>query len=598
VILFIRLLLLTLFAAITGCIASLAALSFVHVVGWLNEWLLISPRSRMMAGNTLLLSVTTVLVPAVGGLLVGLLWTLIKERRPHGPPDAILAAQTMVGKLPARTGVLSATGSAISLGCGASVGQYGPLVHMGATLGSQLSTGLINIVKLLPRALQRNSRILVTTQDSLGVIGIGCGAAAAIATAFNAPIAGLVFAHEVILRHYSIRAFAPVTVAATIGYIMANVVFDQAPLFHMNPLVLKHPAEYISFIGIGVVGALLAIAYMRTILSAGALSKRIMIPAYLKPMLAGAMLGLVALWQPEILGIGKELLRFATIDGAFMLNELLVLISLKVLLTALCIGFGFAGGVFSPALLIGALFGALAGGCIDILFETERSAIALYAICGMVAVTSPVIGAPLTTILIVFELTRNYDLALACMVSVVFANLIGYRLFGRSLFDVQLAARGVDLSMGRDKAVLDSRPIAPYISSDFSLFPATASLQTIKTTLISTNRNVAYVVDTEAVYCGTVHLRDVVNLELLPGNDLQRMLAVEHAKKESLVLEKNTSIWQAMKQLEACDFVGESIPVVTSNTDNLLLGVLFETSLVKAYLATLRNVRQEEYAPA
>jgi len=598
VVLIFRLLLLTLFAAITGCIASLAALGFVQIVTWLNEWLLISPRSRMMTGNTVLLSVTTVLVPTLGGLLVGLLWTFIKEQRPHGPPDAILAAQTMVGNLPARSGVLSATGSAISLGCGASVGQYGPLVHMGATLGSQLSAGLIYVVRLLPRPLQRGSRAFVNTQQSLGVVGIGCGAAAAIATAFNAPIAGLVFAHEVILRHYSIRAFAPVTVAATIGYIMANVVFDQAPLFHMNPLVLKHPGEYISFIAIGIVGALLAITYMRAILSASALSKRIMIPVYLKPMLAGAMLGLVALWQPEILGIGKELLRFATIDGAFLLNELLVLIGLKVLLTALCIGFGFAGGVFSPALLIGALFGALAGGCIDILFETERSAIALYAICGMVAVTSPVIGAPLTTILIVFELTRNYDLALACMVSVVFANLIGYRLFGRSLFDVQLAARGVDLSMGRDKAVLNSRPIAPYVSSDFSLFPATASLQTIKAALLSNQRNAAYVVDAEKAYCGAVHLHDLVNLELQTENNLQHMRAVDHAKMEGLVLEEHTSIWQAMEQLEAYDFVGESLPVINNGADNLLLGVIFETTLVKAYLDTLRNVRQEEYAPA
>jgi len=142
-------------------------------------------------------------------------------------------------------------------------------------------------------------------------------------------------------------------------------------------------------------------------------------------MLAGLIPGLIALWQPEVLGIGKELLRFTAIDDAFRLNELLVLIGLKVLLSALCIGFGFAGGVFSPALLIGAMFGALAGGCIDLIFETERSAVAIYAFCGMVAVTSPVIGAPLTTILIVFELTRNYDLALACMVSVVFVNLTG-----------------------------------------------------------------------------------------------------------------------------------------------------------------------------
>ena len=147
-------------------------------------------------------------------------------------------------------------------------------------------------------------------------------------------------------------------------------------------------------------------------------------------MLAGAMLGLAAIWLPDILGIGKETLRFAVIDHAFVPGELAFLLVAKILATALCIGFGFAGGVFSPSLLIGILFGALAGNGAELVFGDLRSDLAIYAICGMVSVTSAVIGAPLTTILIVFELTRNYDLATAAMVSVVFSNLVSYRVFG------------------------------------------------------------------------------------------------------------------------------------------------------------------------
>ena len=185
-------------------------------------------------------------------------------------------------------------------------------------------------------------------------------------------------------------------------------------------------------------------------------------------MLAGAALGVAAIWLPDILGIGKETLRFAVIDGAFAPAELAALLVAKIAATALCIGFGFAGGVFSPALLIGILFGALAGVGAEPLLGDLRSDIAIYAICGMVAVTSAVIGAPLTAILIVFELTRNYDLATAAMVSVVFSNLVSYRIFGRSLFDVQLRDGGFDLAAGRDRAILDLRPIDGYLSQDYT----------------------------------------------------------------------------------------------------------------------------------
>lgn len=574
-----RLALLGGFAVAIGTLASLAALAFVSLVGVFNDWLLISPRSRMMANNPLLSSVATVIVPAIGGLLVGLIWLCIKDRRPLGPPDAILSVHTADGELSTRGGLLTTLGSVISLGCGASVGQYGPLVLLGSTIGSRLA-------KLLGTALGKNP----------GVIGIGCGAAAAIATAFNAPIAGLVFAHEVILRHYSIKAFAPVAVAATIGYVMANVIFDQPPLFRLDDVSLGAPGEYLIFVVIGVVGSLLAILFMRAVLLSSAVAKRLSIPGYLKPALAGTLLGVIALWQPEILGIGSELLRFSTIDGAFTSSELALLIGLKIIVTALCIGFGFAGGVFSPALLIGALYGALVGSIAtqvaSTYFQIDLSPIALYAVCGMVSVTSPVIGAPLTTILIVFELTRNYDLAMACMASVVFANLLGYRLFGRSLFDQQLASRGVDLSLGRDKAILEINLLQDYMSQEYTRMPDNASMQEVMNELIATNRTEAYIVDSLGRYHGTIGTIGLLKWQ--QKGQLATASVAQAAIKEALVLNTDTSIWQAMKSVEG--YVGESIPVVDENDQGKLVGVVYEAVLVKAYLDLIQAVREEEHA--
>ena len=270
---------------------------------------------------------------------------------------------------------------------------------------------------------------------------------------------------------------------------------------------------------------------------------------------------------------------------------------LKILLTALCIGFGFAGGVFSPALLIGAMFGALVGGLADIVLvdmfaATARSAISLYAICGMVAVTSPVIGAPLTTILIVFELTRNYDLALACMVSVVFANLVGYRLFGRSLFDVQLAARGTDLSLGRDKVILGNISLMEYVSQDYTRLSGADTVQSVIDELVVNNRTEAYIVNEEGQYIGTLTSIDII--KLARRDTLKKLKACDHAKKEMLVFDTDTSIWQAMQQLD--EFAGESIPVVDKENNYILTGVVHEAALVKAYLDAEQTVREEEHA--
>ena len=561
---------------VAGALASLAAIGFVELVALLNDWLLVSPRSRFMASDPLLLTAATVCVPAAGGLIVGVLHRYMPDRRPHGPPDIIRAAHLHGGRMPARAGFLSALTSLVSLGSGASVGQYGPLAHLGATLGS------------LAARFNGNSRWM-------GTAGVGCGAAAAIATAFNAPIAGIVFAHEVILRHYSLRAFAPVTVAATIGYVVANIVFERPPLFRVEAVSVKAAPEFLGFILIGAGGAFVAVLYMRAVLHAGRAARILPLADWSKPMLAGAALGVAAIWLPDILGIGKETLRFAVIDDAFAPEELAALLVAKIAATALCIGFGFAGGVFSPALLIGILFGALAGVGAEPLLGDLRSDIAVYAICGMVAVTSAVIGAPLTTILIVFELTRNYDLATAAMVSVVFSNLVSHRIFGRSLFDVQLRAGGFDLAAGRDRAILDLRPIDGYLSRDYTALAPDTPPAEAKSRLVEARRHEGYVVDAGGRYLGTVKLDELVAWE--DGGSADAGATVAHlAKPEALIFTAGMSIWAAMEGMG--DFVGESIPVLADDDSGRMLGVVFEASIVKAWLDTMNDMRREENAGA
>jgi CIC family chloride channel protein len=328
------------------------------------------------------------------------------------------------------------------------------------------------------------------------------------------------------------------------------------------------------------------------VLLAGDLADRLPLPGPVKTALAGLAVGLVALQVPEILGIGGEVLRSAMTEHVFAAADLALILVAKLLLTALCLGFGFAGGVFSPALFIGVLFGALVGTGAETLFGGEESHIAIYAVCGMVAVTGPVIGAPLTMILIVFELTQNYELATASMLSVAFANLVGYRVFGRSLFDVQLAARGLDFAHGRGKAMAQQRPVRALISDEFTSVGDAATLAEVRDALVRDRRREAYLVDEDGRYVGTLTLHRAMEL-LAEDGAAADADAAEHAQPEALILEPGDSIWEAMQLMHESE--GDSIPVVENG---VLLGVVFESRVISAYVETLHEVRREEHAGA
>lgn len=559
-----RIAILGLLALVLGSLASMAAIAFIESVDWLNDVLLISPRSRVQVQSPLVLSIATVLVPILGGLLVGIVIQRYSiEKRAVGPPDAIRAVQLRTALPSVRSGVVSTFAAIVSIGSGASVGQYGPMVYMGAIAGN-----LVSRLKLPIANLQ--------------TIAIACGVAAAISTAFNAPIAGLVFAHEVILRHYSLQAFAPTTVAAATGYVIGNIVFERPPLFLVEFSGVSYSYEFALFALLGFVCAFLSVGFMRLIFYVSASAPKLRISAKFRPAVAGLLVGIVALQLPEVLGIGREALRFATIEGAFESWELILLVIAKMGLTAVCIGLGFVGGVFSPSLLIGILFGAFWWTLLE-LTGVPNSGIVVYAICGMMALTSPIIGAPLTTILIVFELTHNYDLTISAMVAVVFANLLAFRLVGRSMFDVALARDGVDLSWGRDRALLEHTKIINLPIDDFVRVDINDTVQSAVDSLQRAGRSEAAVVDSKGAYQGIIRSVDLLGQDL---NNISDILYVD-----SPVFDENTTLWQGMSALKG--FVGEAVPVVSAS-DGTLIGMIAESELISAYLKIAKDLRSEE----
>ena len=557
---------------IIGGLASLASIGFIEMIFLLNDWLKISAKSRALTTNPVILTIATLAVPAIGGLIVGLLiWGFTKEKRPQSVADIISESLSHSHDQSLKNRFVNVVASLVSLGCGASVGQYGPVAYLGGSIG----TGLAKITGT--RFYQDN-------------IALCCGVAAAISTVFNAPITGVVFVHEVILRHYSLRAFAPVTVASTVGFVIANQFFDKLPLFSIGIVNTATAQEFLLFALIGLSGAIVAQLFMQSILYFGGLNQKLNFHQAFKPMLAGFAVGVAALGMPDVMGVGKEAIRLATIDGAFTGIELSILLCIKILLTGLCLGFGFAGGVFSPAVFTGIMFGTLWGLIAIQIPGIERSELVFYTICGMVAVTSPVIGAPLTTIIIVLELTRNYSITTAAMVSVVLSNIVAYHLFGRSLFDKVLKNRGVDLGLGRDKALLNIKSIEPYVSDDFCRIDKQVTLAEARRKMIRCAATEAFYLDDDSIYKGTISLVKLATL-IDKGEDMDQSI-VSHVEQESYKLTQDTTIWEAMNQLQ--NFVGESIPVLDDPKNKKMLGIVHESTIIKAYLETTSTLRQEE----
>ena len=360
---------------------------------------------------------TLVLAPAMAGIVCGII------RRKIGAPicgiaDTILAAQKD-GAQEWKSALSSVFASFVAFAGGASVGQYGPVGHLGGFIGG-----------LFRRKWQRG-------------VGAACGVAAAIAAAFNAPVTGLLFAHEVILRHYSPRAFAPVTVAAVAGYAV-SLAFDRPPFLLIGEMRQTAALDFIVF---GMQGALfgaLAAWYLRAIFRlGGALS-----PFSHIPMMAAAGLACGFLWliAPEASG-GRDLLHLAVADGGFAngWRDALLFGAIKAAATAICLGAGFAGGVVGPVLAIGALAG--------VVFGDLSAAAGVYdgpafvpAICGMIAFAAPVLGAPLAGILFVLELSGgNYPLTVAASLAVALSVSAADK-FGRgSYYEQQIRMRGAEI---------------------------------------------------------------------------------------------------------------------------------------------------------
>ncbi|AUH63917.1 chloride channel protein [Paracoccus zhejiangensis] len=373
-------------------------------------------------------------VPIIGGFVVGvILDRFTPDGRVRSVPDVIEGAALDGGRVEVKAGLASAAASLITLGSGGSSGREGPVVH----LAGVISTLVASRIKASP----------MTGRDLLG-----CAVAGAVAASFNAPIAGALFAHEVVLRHFAIHSFAPIAIAAVAGTVINRLEFGGLTEFTLTQQAsLAFNVELPAFMLLGLVSALVAAALMKAVLSADALGNHLMAgrswPRWIRPTVAGGLLGLIAIPFPHIIGVGYETTS-AALQGRIGLSEAVIFAVVKAVAVAITLGGRMGGGIFSPALVMGSLTGLAFGIVATGILPDVSGSVNLYALAGMGAVGAAVLGAPISTALIVFEMTGDWQTGIAVMTAVSLSSALASRLVHRSFFLTQLENRGVRIAEG------------------------------------------------------------------------------------------------------------------------------------------------------
>jgi CIC family chloride channel protein len=517
--------------------------------------------------------------PALGGLLVGwLVQRIMPNGRPQAVAEVIQAASMARHPLRVDTGLKAALVNALSIGVGASVGREGPMVHIGATVGSALAERIG-----LPR---RAGRTL-----------LGCGVAAGVAASFNAPIAGVFFALEVVIGHYALHAFAPIVIASVSGTVLSRAYYGDFPAFvPPEAYQIVSTWEFLAFALLGVVSAVVAIVFMLAVLRSAVIYQRLRAPMWLRPGLAGlAIGGMAAAGLPHVLGVGYEATSGALAE-AYSLELMLILIAAKIAATGLCLGAGFGGGVFSPSVFLGAMTGGAFGMAVAGLFPDAAASQGAYTIVGMGAVAGAVLGAPISTILIVFELTSNYELTVGVMVATVIASEIVAYTFYRSIFLLQLHLRGINVRGGEEDAALHDISVDKLITRDcITALPETPLLVTYDELGRSTLR-AAYVLDPDDRLTGVATFSDMERLLARAegrGDDKEALTVGDAMREITVVLTLEADM------AEALDVFGQSaknaLPVVDDRDNMHFRGIIRGYNLMRAYHKALRDVRASEH---
>ncbi|MBQ0863011.1 chloride channel protein [Streptomyces smyrnaeus] len=432
-----------------------------------------------------------VLAPVVGGLLYGpLVQRFAREARGHGVPEVMLAVAQRGGRISPKVAVVKTLASALTIGSGGSVGREGPIVQVGSALGATLGR--------LVRAGEGRMRLLVA-----------CGAAGGIAATFNAPLAGVFFAMELILMTFSAEAFGAAVLSSVTASVIGRAAFGDVAFLELPPFHVDHLGQYGLFALLGVLAGAVGVGFSRVLYAIeDACDWAWRGPEWLRPAAGGLVLGLLLLALPQMYGVGYPVLENAT-EGEYAIGFLLVLLVGKILATSVTIGIGGSGGVFAPSLFMGAMLGAAYGAVLHRLLPGTAGAVGAYALVGMGAVFAGASRAPITAVVILFELTGEYSIILSMMLAIALATATGRLLSRDTIYTLKLRRRGIDLDGPAQGAPLGGQSVGAVMEPLPEPLTTTTPLTEAADVLSLSGNGALPVLDPTGRYAGVVTTRAV-----------------------------------------------------------------------------------------
>lgn len=546
-------------AILVGLGTGFGAVLFVWLLTWIRQ---ITQASVDMLGGVigLLLSM------GIAGLVVGsIIRRWASEARGSGVPDVMEAVAMQAGRIHPRVAPAKILSASLTVGTGGSAGREGPIVQVGAALGSTVGQ--------LLRFSDERVRTLVA-----------CGAAAGIAATFNAPIAGSIFAMEVILGNFTVRYFGAVVISSVTAGIISRIFLSSDPAFMVPAYPLHHLGEIPIYVVLGALAALVAILFTHVRRFAEDYFDAWRAPLPAKAATGMLLTGMVGLLVPgqAVLGSGLDLIG-KTIAENFQLplGMMMVLLVCKIVATSLTLGSGNSGGVFAPSLFVGAMLGGMVGTVAHQLWPGVAVDPGAYAIVGMAAVFAGAARAPITAVLIVFEMSGDYQLILPLMLATVLATLMAELLFTDSIYTLQLRRKGIWLERGRDVDILQSVTVGEVMQHNVATVPHDMTLVELSDRFARTHSHGDPVRNADNSLWGIVTVSD---LDRAVADELPRKTTVAEIgvpRKQLVVATPNETIGQTLARMGVRGL--GRLPVVAVDDPNKLLGLIRREDIVRAY---------------
>lgn len=531
--------------------------------------------STLLNSDQWYIRVLIILVPAAGGLLVGVLAYYFEGgKKGEGIPSVIDAVASKGGVIKGNVALTKIVGSALSIGTGGAGGKEGPIVQIGASIGSAFG------------------QYLSTSSDRLRIL-VGCGAAAGLSAAFNAPIGGALFAMEIILRTFNAKSFSPIIIASVFGTVISRGYLGSQPSFQIPTYVLVTNTEFIFYIVLGILAALTAVYFVRVYLSIDSFFDYLTkVPGILKPAIGGLGVGVIGLYLPGIYGFSYDAIANSLQHPTAFL-VLFGLLIFKPIATGLSIGSGGNGGTFAPSLFTGAMLGGCFGQIINYLFPAISAPPGAYALVGMGAVVAGTTHASLTALIMVFEMTGNYQIILPLMLTIIISTTLSKFILKGSLYTIKFSREGKGIDIyGRRVSILKNLKVFNMIEHNADIVGEDFTFKELLNKIKESRFTNIMVKNKDEKIVGQIEFQDIHNavlddetrsiLNFLVAGDLMTRAI------PTITADKNSEDALMLMEKEDLDY----IPVLDEESQKYI-GIVTKENILKKYQNELFIMQNE-----